>query len=40
MLIFMFFSHIGYYKVLNRVPGAIQWVLMACFVNSSAFMIL
>jgi len=39
MLIFMFSSHIDYYRVLNRVPGAIQWVLVDCFVNSSVFMI-
>ena len=25
---FRFFSHIGYYRVLTRVPCAIQWTLV------------
>ena len=25
---FLFFSHIGHYRVLSRVPCAIQWVLI------------
>ena len=33
---FGFFSYIGY-RVLSRVPCAIQWVLVDCFINSMVF---
>ena len=27
---YRFFSHIGYHRILSRVPCAIQWVLVDC----------
>ena len=32
------FSHIGYCRVLNRVPHAIQWVLLDYFIIRSVYM--
>ena len=32
------FSHIGYWRVLNRVPHAIPWVLLDYFINRSVYM--
>ena len=28
LFFFKFFSHLGYYRILSRVPCAIQWVIV------------
>ena len=33
-------SPIGYYKILNRVPCAIQWVLVDYFIYSNVYMLI
>ena len=37
---FCFYSHIGYYGVLRRVPYALQWVLVDDFIKSSVCMLI
>ena len=40
LLFFRFFSHIGSYRVLNKIPCAIQLVLVDYFIYSSVHMLI
>ena len=37
LFFFRFFSHLDYHRILSRVPCAIEWVFVDCFIYSSVF---
>ena len=40
MFFFSFIPHVGHYRMLSRVPCALQWVLVGYFINTSVSVIL
>ena len=40
LLFFRFFSLIGYYKILSRVPCAIEKVFVNYFIHSSVYLLI